>query len=553
MGSLTQIINLPIGSSVGQISEANPHRANYLAYSGDFAPPPWAHNGGSVVTDQAFADQIDAGYILQAVSAPNGNVSNISQGIATPSLFGAGVISTGAINVFRTVNGVNITSAQCTLSMIFGGGPGGGGTLVFNPSSGQLLNTTGAIISAVATPFVAQNQNGVNVSGIRFAMTVSSQAGNNSLTFSFLPQSNGGAAGSVFAGGAQVELGAQATSFISSSPLGFTNQGNAVGIRYLGKQPYQVAPVSMGTEIITTNYPINPVTDKGICLLVAANGLTITLPFIGDPLNPVIRRFFPGDYVDIMLDTSVAITNLLIDNGGGNNIFAPGLTSGGTGVSQLTIPSGSVNPRIFNGGGVRVIAGNGQWNVFPVGTVHGEEIFTGNGNFIPGGAESVIAADGTGGGGGGGGSAATGASGGGGGAQAIKDKQFSVTPGTAVAITIGTGGNGGAAGANNGVAGTNTIIGALQTLNGGNFGFGAAGASNSIGGARGGTGGVAGQQGSVGSALGGMGGGTIFAAPTPSDFNAQRDGAIYGGGGSGNGTNGGAGGIGASGIVVIKW
>lgn len=185
-------------------------------------------------------------------------------------------------------------------------------------------------------------------------------------------------------------------------------------------------------------------------------------------------------------------------------------------------------------------------------------------------------------GGGGGGSSLTvpanfiqSGAGGGGAGQAINRVGFSVTPGQVLPVTIGAGGNGGAAGGANGSPGGTTSVGGLVTLTGGSGGI----LSNSIAipgipnNSAGGAGFPAGEvsatvvQGSGG--RGGQGGSTPFGPggfPSPGTNGGSTGGGLpagqlntgAGGGGSGgsfgtSGASGAAGGAGSNGLVFIEW
>ena len=118
---------------------------------------------------------------------------------------------------------------------------------------------------------------------------------------------------------------------------------------------------------------------------------------------------------------------------------------------------------------------------------------------------------------------------GGGGADACKDKEVPVTPGTTYQVTIGAGGNGGS---NSGNAGTATSFGPLLTLPGGGAGLrNAAGEAGGLGGAKGSVDGGGSMFGAGGNADGGRGG-------------------LYGAGGAGAA---GTGGKGSQGFLTIKW
>lgn len=238
----------------------------------------------------------------------------------------------------------------------------------------------------------------------------------------------------------------------------------------------------------------------------------------------------------------------------------------------------------------------------------GSQIFTSSGTFtVPAGVNMVYVTA-VGGGGGGGGGVASGydvniaASGGGGGSgYYVEDKMVFVTPGSSIPITIGAGGNGGAAKTKGGNGGT-TLFGSYLSVSGGIGGAGAPGAYGpNAGGAGGASGGQsqrgnyvypcykeAGQNGgNIGGNLGGIlptisthyvsesaccygasgggGGASIFgnggnggSCVGPSNGQAGSAGIGYGAGGGGGGSSysgriPGVGGVGKSGMVKIVW
>ena len=182
----------------------------------------------------------------------------------------------------------------------------------------------------------------------------------------------------------------------------------------------------------------------------------------------------------------------------------------------------------------------------PLDLPHGKTRYTSNGTWTAPAGVTTIWLSGTG-GGGGGGTPSSGAAGGGGGAECDVAVELTVVPGTAYAVTIGSGG----AAAN---AGSATILGALRTLPGG-----AAGGAVWTGGAAGGAGGSAGGNGAGQSGVdnyrGGEGGGTIWGAGGHGGEFPTATGTVgsgYGSGGGGGATSS-AGGAGSNGFLLIEW
>ena len=179
---------------------------------------------------------------------------------------------------------------------------------------------------------------------------------------------------------------------------------------------------------------------------------------------------------------------------------------------------------------------------------------------------SLIRATVIGGGGGGGGSNGSYAAAGGG-AGGFASGTFAVTPGSVIAITVGTGGGGGGSGASGG-NGTESSFGAFCVAYGGEGGqfqttqstFGGAG-GNASGGELAGSGGCGsdGQNGTT--VIGGnggasmLGGGGRASTATGGSTNLSINGQAPGSGGGGiyNSTGAAAGGSGANGLVVLEY
>jgi hypothetical protein len=195
-------------------------------------------------------------------------------------------------------------------------------------------------------------------------------------------------------------------------------------------------------------------------------------------------------------------------------------------------------------------------------SIHGSRVFASSGTFTVPAGVTIIKVTCTGGGGGGAScnstfpaTASNDASGGGGGAGGTAIGSYTVTPGQAIAITIGAGGaaqaSGGtssAGGLCSSTGGAGTQFQALGTSAGGSGGAGAGGTVNINGGfGSDGQSGVAAFAGNGGASY--WGGGTRAYAALGSALTAAAPGG--GGGGAYNGTN--AGGAGISGVVFIEW
>lgn len=188
--------------------------------------------------------------------------------------------------------------------------------------------------------------------------------------------------------------------------------------------------------------------------------------------------------------------------------------------------------------------------------------FIASGTFIVPAGVSFVRASVRGGGGGGGGATSAASAGGGGGGAEYRSGWFAVTPGDAIAVTIGVGGAGGVTDGN---AGGASSFGPFITANGGLGGLGGVGAYGGGVGGSGGFGGTENFQGSSGAtaavagslAISGTGG-----APyglTGAHFVASNSAGVPGrsgpqsGSGGGGGVNGGTGGNGGNGRVDIEW
>lgn len=186
------------------------------------------------------------------------------------------------------------------------------------------------------------------------------------------------------------------------------------------------------------------------------------------------------------------------------------------------------------------------------------QIFTSSGTFIvPSGVTQVLVTLIGGGGGGskGGGAHSSGAGGGGGGVY--YRAPVTVTPGSSIPVTIGSGGAGGTSSHIDGYAGGTSSFGSYLSATGGGPGRGRGGSS---------TGGSTGspsttyytQPGGKGMGydwidhIGGHGGGTVLGGPAPGVCDSSSRGLVFGGGGSGGGYTA-DGGNGAPGVCIVEW
>lgn len=200
--------------------------------------------------------------------------------------------------------------------------------------------------------------------------------------------------------------------------------------------------------------------------------------------------------------------------------------------------------------------GGANWNSFS--TAHGFAAFAASQSFtVPSGVFNIFS-EVFGGGGSGGGVGASGSAAGGGGAGGMSKQYCSVTPGTAITITVGLGGApGGSGGGNNG--GTSSF-GSYNGATGGQGG-GGAGAQGGVGGIGTGSGlngsgapGNPGVTGLSGALLGGTGASSVWGGGGLESPGAGINATGYASGGSGAGGAGAAnGGAGAGGLVILTW
>lgn len=540
------------GSSLGQIAETNPLRRNFLTSTSDFAQG-WS-NVGMIVVDQVFGKQIDQGYVLQTLTGLNG-VNSVEEQVLIAGVgagFDINVNSPCTASIYIASN-LAFTSNQCRLGIRFTGGAAFDAIADFNPVTGQIIgssNITGSSVSSFST----NSQDGTPITGLRISITATPVTSNTFVGYFFVPQSNGVASGTIVVGGPQLEQGPVVTNFIAS-PIGQSF------FRLFGTLTRTAIDYGRFPHLITANYVIDPIADLNNLLEVSSNAVSLTLPATVSSGNVfqqgTLRKWGPGDGVTILYrGPSLNINNFcVISTTGGKKIFGTGLPIAG--VTTLNMPYDGNTIGLYNTTGITIVANNnGDFNVVSTEENHGEQLLPATGTFNCPLGVTAVWIDGAAGGAGGGGSAATGAAGGGGGGQAVAGFFVSVSPGTAYAVGIGTGGNGGAAGNNNGVDGGNTTFGVLLTLSGGNHGNGAAAAATGLGGVSVGQGSGPGSFGKTagGFGVGGDGGGSTF-APTNLSSNTAGGvtGIVYGGGGTGGGITGGAGGNGASGFIRVRW
>jgi len=254
---------------------------------------------------------------------------------------------------------------------------------------------------------------------------------------------------------------------------------------------------------------------------------------------------------------------------------------GYTGTSSSIVTNGGVGKQYYlasDGNNYFVFEISNSY-IIPRNTV----VFASSGSWtVPQGVTKILVSGCAGGGGGGGGGASNstsggaGSGGGGGAGQFVIKQAISVTPGSTITITIGSGGSGGSGGAPNGGSGGNGGNGGNTTLVTGSTTLLSlsAGAGGGGGGSAGGAAGLGYPSGSFGpdgaafAGTGGMGASSPFGGGGGSGRgagggSAGLDGAGGGGYGSGGGGGGcaygtttgtgGAGGAGAPGIIIIEW
>lgn len=506
---------LTAGDVIGQVFGFQPSATNIALQSQAFNNAPWVLAGGAVLTSNNNADPHGT-TAASLVNDPGAGLAELNQPIVVANNNASYVAS-----IFVSAG----TSVQMKFGIRLAGGAGIDNSIEIAPQSGVVISASPAVFNQA---FVV---NGVTWFRLSVLIT-NNTSGNVTLTPYLQPASvNAAAVGNVLAFGLQVELASVAG--LATTTAYIPTQNNAVTITG-GYFPSFL--INQNAQILNANVTAG-LADNGTSFVFINNAANfqITLP----PVAAV-----PDGYnVSIIAAGS---RNVKIQANAAELITVPGQALGG------------VNSYFLNVLGqyaVTLVKTNGQWFAITQTETHGEITLVANGNFtLPEGVSSIYVS-GAAGGGGGGGSAATGAGGGGGAGQSDLGTLAVQIPGLLLAINIGAGGAGGAAGNNNGIAGANTTIPAIgYALTGGGLGIGAAAAGQGFGGAAGGAGASNGGFGSTAGQNGGMGGGNQF-APAAIQLNAAAgaNGLVYGGGGSGAGVTGGAGGNGAPGIIRIRW
>lgn len=264
-------------------------------------------------------------------------------------------------------------------------------------------------------------------------------------------------------------------------------------------------------------------------------------------------------YGKIGLTTHVSGTLPVANGGTGAATLATNnvLLGNGTSPLQSVAPGASGNVLVSNGTTWTSGAGGSG------GGINGYQAFVTNGTFtIPAGITKLkVTVVGGGGSGGNGNENEPYAGGGGGGGGTSIKFLTSMTPGSTLAVAIGSGGNSGPGGTSTVSSGTQTIT--TISAAGGSSGNGGGATDAGIGGTGGvgssGTinmGGSDGQQGN--GASGGVGGSSSMGGGGTGGYSSYLDGSpgrAYGGGGGGGGSFGGlnSSGTGAAGVVIFEY
>lgn len=532
-GGLTPGIALPVGSAIGQVSQAQPASTNLLfnTYAPQIAP--WVANGGAALVALSQNDQWDANFItgIFAGGAPTDFLNNPTIVTLTNSNCSVSAQFSSAGNSTAARFGVNWTGGVARFDFID-----------INPKTGQIIAASPGVQQAFVSTYQSRNQSNqiVTIVAASFS-TTGLPVGTNAGDFRLFPALTGGAV-NVFAGGFQVEQIIPPTAFIPTPLNGTATRAFATTTRLTTDRTEPPAT-------LTASYAYQPVLDNGRVFNISGAGVVFTLPNGVGQANP-------GEWVDIYYSGT---TSFQLAIGGIGAIQGPGIASAGVAAINFpydgATPAGNVGP--FNVCGIRAICLTPlTWKFQAIAEARGKQLFTSNGTFNARQGMTTIWVDGSAAGGGGGGcaaNAANGSAGGGGGAgQATKDQAIVTVPGTSYSVTLGVGGTGGPAGANNGTAGGNTTIGALVTLTGGGLGTGAATGATGTGGAAGGANAVAGDPGQIIAgtlSLGGHGGQSLFGQFNPAVFSIGA-GSNAGQVQSGFGTGGPGGSSGATGAAA---
>lgn len=330
MGSLSQVIDLPIGSAISELPQMQIASENVLI--GTHAPrtPQWATGGPCGFGALTYLYQWDAGFLPAAVTSSNGLAGYMYQATNTIKGF-VQCQTTQALYAISTS-----FSQACRLELR--GLPSGHVCYVtFNPNNGRIISVSPTIAGVSTQP------TNINISvlsvNVPITTTIASvqpipvvqvsfyaddgNVGDTSAEFRFYPNANSGAA-DISAGGFQLED----QQFIATAFIGTPR--TATFERGTGLIPRSVIDRSKPPAAITDDYTLEQGVDSDIILDVQTAGKTITLPLLitgtkGDAGQPVT-----------ICNNNAGNTTIVCPNTNGLKIYGAGLPA--TGVNTFTLP-----------------------------------------------------------------------------------------------------------------------------------------------------------------------------------------------------------------------
>jgi hypothetical protein len=271
-GSLSSGFVLPIGTAVGQLPEAGPLTTNILPNSYNINPAvnAWqqfqctlvaATSPENIALAYTLTAQTVAGYVRQGQFGQSAVMVNNGRIIASARFAAAAV--TPSQNVNLTVNFTGGVARVCSL--------------VFNPTTGQIISSVN-IIAAEINQFVANGTTWFVVS----ILAANDASGNTTVNMQIFPDPVTGNKSVQFYG-PQIEAVAITTSDPTPSELILTGNdtgGTAPGTRLNATLPRQVVSREIPPIIGNGAYTLQPVDIGNIVYNNGGGAFTLTLPAI---------------------------------------------------------------------------------------------------------------------------------------------------------------------------------------------------------------------------------------------------------------------------------
>ena len=543
-GSLTQVVDLPIGAGVGQIASAQIASRNALSNSYLPAIGVWAATGTGAIGNTVSAFQWDANFIPVVMSIAAGAITD---NLRNTNLLGTALVQGTELtvqgefsidSVFALANPSSLVRMELTWN---------GGELAwidFSPLTGAIVASNGTLADIEIDTFTAASgASNVEFQVVRASFTTRTVGVATVASALRIYPARSALTGQVVVGGLQIEAGVNRSDFIPTFNANSATYGRRLGTIPRFNVDRSIAPISDTSGFgFSGNHTYQDVVDEGRMFQWGGNG---TFTLINTNLGAWCK-FVVGTGITT---TIVPVAFLRLPDGTSPASLAITPVSGV--ISGTLVHEGGGNWRLFydapagTGGGGAGTAPTTQ--VFTSGTA---QTYTTPANCVAIQVELV-----GGGGGGGAAQAGTGATGG--------STTFSTLTAAGGTGGAGNGGAGGAGGTatngdvnlpgGKGDGGTSTSGANATSGGGGNSAFGGGGgATLSSAGIAGGTntgGGGSGGSDGLTFAAGGGGAGAycrkIIAAPAAT--------YVYtvGGGGAGSTTTGAAGGAGAAGIIIV--